>query len=108
MKFDKSQFQYSSKYLTYGPDRKFVARFKYGSKASFQAFLIKNFTVEEYFSLLETVKDDASRRTYAPLEVLELKGYLSDNCKRACRLAGFPQTREGFQALIQSQITARQ
>jgi hypothetical protein len=109
MKFDKSQFQYHGKYLTYGADRRFVARFKYGSKASFQAFLIKNFTVEEYFTLMATVKPgniDAPR-TYCPLEILELKGYINDNCKRACKHYGYPQTLAGFKKMIKDQVAER-
>lgn len=105
MRFDKAQFHYFGKYLTYGPARKFVARFKYGSKASFQAFLIKNFTVDEYFGLLDTINpSNVCGNTYAPLEILEMKGYLSDNCKRACKISGYPETREGFKQMIQDQI----
>jgi hypothetical protein len=54
--FIKDNF-YGSEYVDYNIDgkSKFVARFKYkrGSKGSFITFLIKNFTVEEYFGRLD-------------------------------------------------------
>ena len=56
--FIKSDFGYFGGYLTYGTDRKFVARFKYSggpfTKAKFLKELIANHTVEDYFSALET------------------------------------------------------
>lgn len=56
-KFDKTSFNYFGGYLTYGPDRKFVARFKHRgpfTKAVFLKELIKNHTVESYFDQLKT------------------------------------------------------
>lgn len=78
MKFIKEQFNFDGMYLTYGPDRKFVARFKRGGMADFKRFLIKNFTIEEYFGKLVGS---------APLTVLETKGYESPMIRKA-RLAG--------------------
>lgn len=68
--FNKDLFDKSGEYVTYGPDRKFVARFKHvrGNKASFLKFLIKNFSTEEYFDAL---------KTESPIPILETKGYVS-------------------------------
>lgn len=51
---------------------RFVARFKYfrKGKARFLTFLIKNFTVEEYFDRLETKRE-------TPVGILASKGYTS-------------------------------
>jgi len=71
MKFDKQKFDYHGGYLTYelnsGERSVVVARFKYGGMGAFKRFLIKNFSVEEYFKLLDS--------GLAPLEVLKTKGY---------------------------------
>jgi hypothetical protein len=69
-KFIKSEFQFHGGYLTYGSDRKFVARFKYrlGVKRSdFQKFLIKNMDVETYFS--------AYAAGETPLHIVERFGF---------------------------------
>jgi hypothetical protein len=68
MKFVKEGFRTSGPYLYF--DGKFVARFKHkpGSAGTFRTFLIKNFTVEEYFGLLE--------KGVAPLHIVESKGYV--------------------------------
>jgi len=65
-KFDKAQFTYFGGYLKYGPDNKFVARFKYRgpfNKAKFIKELIKNHTVESYFAEMDARK--------APLTILK-------------------------------------
>ena len=61
MKFSKDAFQYHGGYLTYGVDRKFVARFKYGmrsgtapKKADYIRLLSKYYTQEDYFERLKT------------------------------------------------------
>lgn len=77
MKFDRKSFNFDGMYLTYGEDRKFVARFKRGGMGSFKSFLVKNFTVTEYFSKLENS---------SPLEVLMTKGYESPNVRKARKL----------------------
>jgi len=74
--FDKKQFNFSGGYLTYGADRRFVARFKRGGMADFKKFLIANYSVEKYFYLTETLR-------HAPLIVLGLKGYESPNVRKA-------------------------
>ena len=90
-KFVKDQFNMSGEYMTYGADRRFVARFKYfkSDKARFRAFLIKNFTVEEYFGLLESGG--------APLTILEAKGYLGGGKRSICQKYGFPLTQAGYE-----------
>jgi hypothetical protein len=55
MKFDRSKFQYHGGYLTYGTDRKFVARFKHRGpvgKADFVRLLTKYYTTDNYFGRL--------------------------------------------------------
>lgn len=81
--FKKEFFHFDGMYLTYGehkwggpngePRAQFVARFKYRAahlkgRAQFVAFLMKNFTVEEYFA--------AYAASDAPLNILEKKGYV--------------------------------
>jgi hypothetical protein len=78
--FDKKQFNFSGGYLTYGADRRFVARFKRGGMADFKKFLVANFSVEQYFYFIETLR-------HPPLTILELKGYESPNIRKA-RAAG--------------------
>lgn len=94
MKFDKTQFNFDGMYLTYGPDRKFVARFKRGGMGSFKSFLIKNFTVEEYFS--------SDKET--PLAILESKGYVSPNMAKVLRSEGYPTSQEGKQQYLNDMI----
>ena len=50
--FVNKDFRYDGLFLTYGKDRRFVARFKNGGMVAFKKFLRENFTVEEYFDLL--------------------------------------------------------
>lgn len=66
--FHKDSFTYDSRYLSY--EGKFVARFKHMpcNKPGFVSFLVKHFTVEEYFA-----QRDAE---VAPLTILEAKGYI--------------------------------
>jgi len=64
-KFNKADFNFDGMYLTYGSDRKFVARFKHRgpfTKAKFLKELIANHTVESYFAAHEAGK--------APFEIL--------------------------------------
>jgi hypothetical protein len=98
-KFEKSQFHFFGGYLTY--KGQFIARFKYqkGDRATFQSFLIKNFTVEEY-----TAQQTAG---LAPATILETKGYVSATVRKALRRAGYPETQQGFKDLISAQIAAR-
>jgi hypothetical protein len=68
------------RYVTYGPTRRFVGRFKYSrpgeNSRDFVKFLIANFTVEEYFDLTE-------KQRMAPAEALRTKGYVSVNERSA-------------------------
>jgi hypothetical protein len=74
--FIRNKFNFFGGYLNYDEEghgivsHRFVARFKYnkGRKARFLTFLIKNFTVEEYFEMLEVQK-------MTPIAILETKGY---------------------------------
>jgi len=70
--FAKTNFEYHGGYLHYntGTERKFVARFKHRgpvTKAKFQAALIKNYSVEEYFARLGGAYNP---RGEAPLQIL--------------------------------------
>ena len=89
-----------TEYVNY-QDGRFVARFKYakGSKASFIAFLIKNFTVEEYFARLDSKE--------APLEILQSKGYVQPHIKKMLKAAGLPETAAGFAQLVEQRVAAR-
>lgn len=99
MKFEKDSFNWDGMYLTYGTDRKFVARFKYrgGDRVAFTNFLIKNFTVEEYFTQYE--------ETHSPLKVLEAKGYVSGNVKKLLKQFGYPQTIDGKKQYLADQCS---
>ena len=100
--FVKSQF-YGSEYVDYniGETSKFVTRFKYArsSKASFINFLIKNFTVEEYFGRMAAGEQ--------PLSILMSKGYLQPHIKKALKAGGYEVSAAGFEKLIDDQVNAR-
>ena len=96
-KFVNKNFNYDGMYLKY--DGKFVARFKYGGMVAFKKFLRDNFTVEEYFGLLDG--------GMAPLKVLETKGYVSPNVARILKMRGYPMTLEGRNKMIEDDIAAR-
>lgn len=96
-KFVNKNFKYDGMYLKY--DGKFVARFKYGGMVAFKKFLRDNFTVEEYFGLLDT--------GMAPLKVLETKGYVSPKVARILKMRGYPMTLEGMNKMIEDDIAAR-
>ena len=93
MKFERAAFTFFGGYLNYRmPDgtNQFIARFKYGknAKPTFLTFLIKNFAVEEYIELLEIQKK-------APVEILNAKGYVTPNAKKA---AQYKMLAEAFRA----------
>jgi hypothetical protein len=90
-KFVNKNFDYNGMYLKY--DGRFVARFKYGGMVAFKKFLRENFTVEEYFDLLEN-------KGMAPLKVLETKGYVSPNVAKILKMRGYPMTLEGMNKMI--------
>lgn len=69
-KFNKAEFNTSGEYLTYGQDRKFVARFKHRgpfTKARLIKALCNLYTTEEYFA---RVKEEA------PFKILMNDGHV--------------------------------
>lgn len=98
-KFAKENFSYSGGYLNYfdGTKSHFVARFKYakGDKAPFQSFLIKNFSVEEYFELM---------KSKSPLEILQSKGYVQSHVKRILKQLGYELTLAGQEKYIADRV----
>jgi hypothetical protein len=97
--FSKENLNDSNGWLSYGPERKFVANFtkRGGGKATFITFLIKNFTVEEYFAMLDAGK--------APITIVETKGYLLPHIKKWLKRDGYPVTKEGFEQYIKDSMT---
>lgn len=99
-KFVKESFEFDGMYLMYnlGTERKFVARFKYAKdgKGSFLTFLIKNFTVEEYFA--------ARAENKAPLEILEAKGYVQPHVKKLLKQQGYTPDAAGKKAYLRDQV----
>ena len=89
--FNKTEFNFDGMYLTYGQDRKFVARFKRGGMAAFKNFLVKNFSVEEYFALTEDL---------APIEILATKGFVTPNTAKILKKFGFEPNAAGQKAYI--------
>jgi len=104
-KFIKDNF-YGTEYVYYKNPvdgiTKFVARFKYakGTKASFLAFLTKNFTVEEYFGRLE--------KGEAPLEIVGSTGFIQPHIKKMLKEQGYPVTSAGFEQLVQDNVVKTQ
>ena len=98
-KFAKENFSNSGGYVTY--NGKFVARFKYAKSGagSFITFLIKNFTVEEYFALLNV--------GVAPLMIVQEKGYILPHIKRWLKRDGYEVSTAGFDQYIQDRISVR-
>ena len=94
-KFIKEQFEVSGGYVSY--QGKFVLRDKYnkatGSKVT---FLIKNFTVEEYFGRLDAGE--------TPLKIMESKGYLLPHIKKWLKAEGLPVTVEGFKMMVERNV----
>ena len=90
--FVNKDFNYDGMYLTYGEDRRFVARFKYGGMVAFKKFLRENFTVEEYFDSMDC--------GIAPLKILETKGYVSPNVAKILKSRGYPVTLEGMKQML--------
>ena len=100
-KFTRENIDDSNGWLSYGPERKFVANFtkRGGGKATFITFLIKNFTVEEYFYMLD--------QDMPPLRIVETKGYLLPHIKKWLKERGLPQTKAGMKTMIQQDIARR-
>lgn len=100
-KFIRSEFSAASRlnpYCSY--QGKFVARFKYGGRAHFLKFLVKNFTVEEYFALLDS--------GMSPQTALETKGYINHNVEKALKRAGLAVTRENIPVLLDQEQRLRE
>ena len=97
-KFVNKNFKYDGMYLKY--DGKFVARFKYGGVVAFKKFLRENFTVEEYFDLLEN-------QDLPPLKVLQTKGYVDPKIAKILKMRGYPMTLEGMNQMIDDDIARR-
>lgn len=91
MKFDKTNFTCNGGYLKYNDQ--FVARFKHNRRdaAGFKSFLVKNFSVEEYFEMAKTL---------APAEILQTKGYVSKTVQTALVKMGYEPTLDGFNAYL--------
>lgn len=95
--FSKTGFS-GTEVVTYGG--RFVARFKRGGRADFIRFLVKNFTVEEYFSSLDS--------GIAPLTTLQGKGYIQPHIKTLLRDSGYQVSLTGFRQYITDCTAARQ
>lgn len=77
--FVKDQFHWDGMYLTYGPDRRFVARFKHrtSDRHTWITFMLKHFTVEEWFAAREW--------QVTPLKLMESRGYLLPHIRKWLR-----------------------
>jgi len=97
--FDNKDFDFNGTHLIYrdGRKRRFVARFKNGGMVAFKKFLRENFTVDEYFDLLEN-------EGLPPLKVLETKGYVSPNVAKILKHRGYPMTLEGRTQMIRDHL----
>ena len=97
--FDNKDFDFNGTHLIYrdGRKRRFVARFKNGGMVAFKKFLRENFTVDEYFDLLEN-------EGLPPLKVLETKGYVSPNVAKILKQKGYPMTLEGRTQMIRDHL----
>ena len=60
--------------------------------------LRKNWTVEDYFAKEE--------EGLAPLEIVELTGYISPHIKKWLKQGGYPVTPEGQKQWLQDQVAA--
>lgn len=112
-KFNREDFSYHGGYLMYEGDagrfneyygddahptrvgsRKslFVARFKYSSadKGRFLTFLIKNFSVEEFFAAVNAPNpNNPWNNPFSPAPVLAAKGYISSTIRKGMKRAGY-------------------
>jgi len=75
--------------------QKFVARFRTAGVGSFVTFLIKNFTVEEYFARMEAGE--------TPLQIAESKGYMLPHIKKWLKEGGYEVSRAGYEAFANDQ-----
>ena len=104
--FTKQNLIKEGKYVTYMPngydtpyaDRKFVARFKYGSPGTFMTHLRKNWTVESYFAEMDA--------GLAPLQIVAKTDYLQPHIKKELKRGGYPLTTAGKKQMIRDQAKA--
>ena len=102
--FTKENLIKSNEYVMYvtpeNPRGRFVARFKRskGAMGTFMTHLRKNWTVEDYFAKEE--------EGLAPLEIVELTGYMQPHIKKWLKQAGYPVTIEGRKQWLRDQVTA--
>lgn len=96
--FVKANFDAAGEYVYY--EGKFVARFKHmpRSKGSFITFLVKNFTVEEYFA--------ARAADVAPLNILKDKGYIQPHIKKWLKDGGYEVSPAGYEQYIKDRSAA--
>jgi hypothetical protein len=75
-----------------------VARFKYarGSRTTFVNFLIKNFTVEEYFARMNAGE--------APLTIAESKGFMLSHVKKLLKEMGYEVSLAGRAKYIADRV----
>jgi hypothetical protein len=110
-KFVKEHFSFSGPYVHY--DGKFIARFKYnhGASRTYATFLVKHFTVEEFFALQEA--HEAAQRSgeaHKPgyeggtYKTAENRGYLMPHIKRWLRDAGYEVSQAGYKQMIADQV----
>lgn len=100
--FHQSGFNFDGMYLSYltvEGEKKFVARFKHGGMASFRNFLIKNFSIQEYFSMMEA--------DMAPIEILATKGFVMPRTAKILKKFGFQPNAAGQKAYIESIMSNR-
>lgn len=78
--FNRKDFNTGGEYLTYGADRRFVARFKYRgtpmTKAKFITALVRHYSIEEFFARTERRNGQPGT---APLRVLLDDGVITMN-----------------------------
>ena len=97
--FVMENFGKTAEYLHYADPAddyraRFVARFKHNvaTMPSFKTFISKNFSVEEYFGLMDM--------GMTPLKIAEEKGYMSANVRKALKASGYPMTLAGKAAYL--------
>ncbi len=95
--FIRANFQIHNGWIRY--DNKFVARFRTAGATGFASFLVKNFSVEEYFDRLEGNDE-------APLKIAESKGYILPHIKKWLKRDGYPVTRAGYEAYLDARIAS--
>jgi hypothetical protein len=106
-KFDKDFFEFDGERLLYWPrglhrgKSKLIRKWdKWVPKPwkSWRNFIIKNFTVEEFFTKRPSLKGQMRR--------MHSKGFLEPQQKRQCTLAGYPNTPEGYSQMLVDQVYA--